>query len=147
MATPPTTYQVRARSLAHSDASVDVGTQTLPVDASWASAEPSGLPGPAELLSAAFAACLMKNLERSSAIMKFHYQRADIDVTARRQDNPPKFVEIEYEVRLVTDEDERRVDLLHRNLRQFGTVHNTLAAVCDVHGTVVRVPVPVGEGR
>jgi len=32
-------------------------------------------------------------------------------------------------MRLVTDEDERRVDLLHRNLRQFGTVYNTLAAV------------------
>jgi uncharacterized OsmC-like protein len=147
MTTPAATYRVRARAVSHGDASVDVGTQTLPVDASWAAAEPSGLPGPAELLSAAFAACLMKNLERSSAIMKFHYQRADIDVTARRQDSPPKFVEIEYEVRLVTDEDERRVNLLHRNLRQFGTVYNTLAAVCDVDGTVVRVPVPVGEGR
>lgn len=147
MPTPPTTYQVRARAESHGDASVDVGTQTLPVDASWAAVEPSGLPGPAELLSAAFAACLMKNLERSSAIMKFHYQRADVDVTARRQDSPPKFVEIEYEVHLVTDEDERRVNLLHRNLRQFGTVYNTLAAVCDVHGTVVPVPVPVGEAR
>jgi len=57
------------------------------------------------------------------------HQRADIDVTSRRQDSPPKFVEIECEMRLVTDEDERRVDLLHRNLRQFGTVYNTLAAV------------------
>ena len=29
------------------------------------------------------------------------------------------------------------MNLLHRNLRQFGTVDNTLAAACDVRGTIV----------
>jgi uncharacterized OsmC-like protein len=140
MATSPTSYHVRAHSTAGGSASVTAGNQTVPVDASWAEAEPSGLPGPAELLAAAFSACLMKNLERSSSILRFGYQRADIDVHARRQDVPPMFVEIEYQIRVVTDEDERHVNLLHRNLRQFGTVYNTLAAVCDVHGTVVAVP-------
>ena len=142
MQTPPTTYRVRARSVSGGEASVDTASQTLPIDAQWAADEPSGLPGPAELLSAAFAACLLKNLERSSAMMGFDYERADIDVTARRQDNPPEFVEIEYEVRIVTDEVERRIELLHRNLRQFGTVYNTLAAACHVHGDVLPVPVP-----
>ena len=140
MSTPPTTYHVHAHSTAGGSASVTAHNQTVPVDASWGAAEPSGLPGPAELLAAAFSACLMKNLERSSAIMRFGYRRADIDVRARRQDAPPMFVEIEYQVRIVTDEDERRVTLLHRNLRQFGTVYNTLAVACDVHGTVVAVP-------
>ena len=82
----------------------------------------------------------MENLERSSALLSFRYEHADIDVRTRRQDIPPQFVEIEYEVRLPTDEDERRVDLVHRNLRQFGTIDNTPAAVCDVHGSVVVVP-------
>lgn len=82
----------------------------------------------------------MKNLERSSALLSFRYEHADVDVRPRRQDIPPRFVEIQYEVRLVADEDERRVDLVHRNLRQFGTGYNTLAAVCDVHGSVVIVP-------
>jgi uncharacterized OsmC-like protein len=72
-------------------------------------------------------------------LLSFRYEGADIDVRARRQDSPPRFVEIEYEVRLVTSESERRIDLLHRNLRQFGTVYNTLAAVCDVHGSVLTV--------
>lgn len=98
--------------------------------------EPSGAPGPAELLAAAFASCLMKNIERTSTLIGFTYNSADVRVQARRQDSPPQFVEVEYDVRIVTDEPERRVDLLHRNLRQFGTVYNTLAAVCDVHGTV-----------
>ncbi|MGW3071332.1 hypothetical protein [Kitasatospora sp. NPDC001132] len=35
-------------------------------------------------------------------------------------------------------------DLLHQNLRRFGTVYNTLAAVCDVDGTVVPVAPPAG---
>lgn len=149
MSTPPTTYHVQAHSTAGGSASVTMGNQTVPVDASWGVTEPSGLPGPAQLLAAAFSACLMKNLERSGAILRFGYQRADIDVRARRQDAPPMFVEIEYQVRIVTDEDERRVNLLHRNLRQFGTVYNTLAAVCDVHGTVVAVPPgeTTGPGR
>jgi hypothetical protein len=41
---------------------------------------------------------------------------------------------------VVTDEPERRVELAHRNLRNYGTVYNTLAAVCDVHGEMVAVP-------
>lgn len=137
---PPTSYRVQAHVAAGGVAAVTAGNQTIPVDAMWAADEPPGTPGPAELLAAAFAACLMKNLERSGALLSFRYEHADIDVRTRRHDIPPTFVEIEYELRLVTDEDERRVDLVHRNLRQFGTVYNTLAAVCDVHGSVVIVP-------
>ncbi|HEX5331256.1 MAG TPA: OsmC family protein [Cellulomonas sp.] len=139
---PPTSYRVHAEVWAGGESTVTAGNQTIPVDSTWAADEPAGTPGPAELLAAAFAACLMKNLERSSALLSFRYEHADIDVRARRQDIPPRFVEIEYELHLVTDEDERRVDLVHRNLRQFGTVYNTLAAVCDVHGSVVIVPTP-----
>ena len=70
------------------------------------------------------------------------YQHTEVDVVARRQDTPPKFVEISYELRLVTDEPERRVELLHRNLREYGTVFNTLAAVCAVDGRVLAVAPP-----
>jgi uncharacterized OsmC-like protein len=136
----PTTYRVIGRGGGGRGASITAGTREIPIDASWGADEPSGLPGPAELLTAAFAACLLKNLERSSAMLPFRYHGAEVDVRARRQDSPPKFVEIEYEIRIVTDEEPRRVDLLHRNLSQFGTIYNTLAAVCDVHGTVVVIP-------
>ena len=95
------------------------------------------MPGPAELLAAAFAACLLKNLERASRVLPFGYRHAEVDVTARRQDTPPAFVEIGYELRLDTDEPERRIQLLHYNLRRFGTVYNTLAAACHIHGRIV----------
>jgi uncharacterized OsmC-like protein len=133
------TYQVRARASASGAAHADAGTETITFDASWGNG-PSGLPGPAELLAAAFAACLLKNLARCREFLSFSYEQAEADVTARRQDVPPKFTEITYELRLVTGEPQRRIDLLHRNLRRYGTVYNTLAAACDVHGRVIASP-------
>lgn len=138
---PPATYRVRARAGASGAAHADAGTETITFDASWGNG-PSGLPGPAELLAAAFAACLLKNLARAREFLSFSYERAEVDVTARRQDAPPKFTEITYELRLVTGEPQRRIDLLHRNLRSYGTVYNTLAAACDVHGRVIASPPP-----
>jgi uncharacterized OsmC-like protein len=135
---PPAVYEVHARALGGGRAEVDAGSETIAFDASWAT-EPTGLPGPAELLASAFAACVLKNVERAGQLLPFRYQHAEVDVVARRQDTPPKFVEITYELRLVTDEPERRVELLHRNLREYGTVFNTLAAVCAVDGRVVAV--------
>jgi hypothetical protein len=73
-------------------------------------------------------------------MMPFRYLSVDIEVRAHRQDAPPRFVELEYEIRIMTTEDGRRVEMLHRNVQQFGTVFNTLAAVCDVHGTLTAVP-------
>ena len=139
MASPPMTYTVQARASAAGPAEVDAGSEIVAFDASWA-VEPTGLPGPADLLASAFAACLLKNTERASKLLSFRYERAEVDVLARRQDKPPRFVEISYELRLVTAEPEHRVELLHHNLRKFGTVYNTLAAVCAVDGQVTATP-------
>lgn len=70
---------MRARTIKPGTAEVDVGSETISFDASWAS-EPSGLPGPAELLAASFSACLLKNLERAGQLLDFHYERAEVDV-------------------------------------------------------------------
>jgi len=136
----PTIYTVTAASIAGAGpAQVHTGQETIDLDASWGKA-PSGLPGPAHLLAAALAACLLKNLARAEDLLSFSYQRAEVQVTARRQDVPPKFTEFTYQLRLVTDEPQRRLDLLQRNLAGYGTVYNTLAATCEVHGSVVAVP-------
>ena len=84
MRAPPTTYHVHAHGESDGDAVIQAAELTLPVAARSDVDEPSGLPGPAELLFATFAACLMKNVERSSALTGFASDSADIDVTARR---------------------------------------------------------------
>ncbi len=134
----PTSYAVRASTTSPGRARIMARDEPIDVDSSW-SGEPSALPGPGEVLAAALAACLLKNLERLRVLVDFHYESAQVDVTARRRDMPPSFVEFEYEVRVTTEETEHRVELVHTNLRKYGTVFNTLAASCDVHGRMVIV--------
>lgn len=131
----PTEYRVVATATPRGATLARVGGDAVMLDTSWAR-EPSGHPGPAELLASSFAACLLKNLARTHDLIGFEYERAEVEVVARRQDVPPRFVEISYAIRLCTQEPVRRVELAHANLRKFGTVYNTLASVCDVHGSV-----------
>ena len=146
----PLTYSVIARTTTPGCAEIAFDGELVRFDRSWAS-DPSGLPGPAELLAASFSACLLKNLERAGQLLEFRYDDAEVEVVARRQDDPPRFVEITYRMRITTAEPQRRIDLIHRNLQKFGTVYNTLAAVCAVHGTIEasvhREAAPQSEGR
>jgi uncharacterized OsmC-like protein len=96
--------------------------------------------GPADLLATAFAACVLKNVERFSGILRFRYDGASMSVTAEREDRPPRISRIRYVLRITTDEAADRVDLLRRNLERFGTIYNTLAAACPIAGEIVAGP-------
>lgn len=101
--------------------------------------------GPADLLGAAFAACLLKNVERFSRILPFAYEGASVQVSLEREERPPRISRIRYQLRLVTDEPPHRIELLERNLVQFGTIYNTLSQACDVSGEVVAEATPHGD--
>lgn len=135
MTAAPLTYSVSARADASGGMLLAAGDD-LALETRWQPDARSTHPGPAELLAGAFAACLLKNVARSSAMLPFAYESVQVEVTMRRQDAPPRFTAIEYALHLVTAEPAHRVELLHRNLQKFGTVYNTLAAVCEVSGTV-----------
>ncbi len=140
---PPMSYAVRARTVRPGRSEIDAGGSRIAFDSSPAPGDE--LPGPAELLAGAFAACLLKNVERFSQILPFAHAGASVTVEIERQDSPPRFTRIRYELRVVTDEEPRRVALLHHNLRKHGTVYNTLAGVCEVTGELIADPVPPGE--
>jgi uncharacterized OsmC-like protein len=93
--------------------------------------------GPAELLVSAFAACVLKNVERFSGTLPFAYQGASIRVIAEREEKPPRITQIKYVLSITTKELPDRVDLLHRNIRKFGTIFNTIASACQVSGEIV----------
>jgi uncharacterized OsmC-like protein len=97
--------------------------------------------GPADLLATAFAACVLKNVERFSGILPFRYDGASISVTAEREDRPPRISQIRYVLRIRTDEPAQRVDLLRRNIERFGTIFNTLSTACQITGEIVAEPV------
>jgi uncharacterized OsmC-like protein len=106
------------------------------------------LMNPAELLLSAFAACLLKNVERFAEKLHFSYQRAAIHVHGVREEPPPRLTHITYELTLWTAEPAARIHLLDRNLRKYGTIYNTLATSCEVAGEInVLPPVPTPSGE
>lgn len=93
---------------------------------------------PAELLLAAVAACMIKGAERVLPLLKFDLRGMQVKLTADRQDTPPKLVSVRYEIIVETDEPDHRLDLLHKNIRKYGTISNTIAAGADLDGVIRR---------
>ena len=93
---------------------------------------------PAELLLAALAAGVLKGIERVTPMLRFELRGVEITVRGLRQDAPPLLASIGYEIVVDTDEADRRLELLHSNVRKYGTVYNTLAADTTLTGTLRR---------
>lgn len=93
---------------------------------------------PAELLLAALAACMLKGIERVTPILDFSFRGVRVVVHGIRQDVPPRMESIDYEIIVDTDEPDRRLELLHDNVRKYGTVFNTVAPGTTLSGTLRR---------
>ena|SRR6478672_4793210 len=94
---------------------------------------------PAELLLAAIAACMIKGIERVAPMIHFQFRGVEVRLHGVRQDSPPFMSSISYDLIVDTDEDDRRLDLLHQNVRKYGTISNTVAAATKLEGKIVRV--------
>ncbi len=109
---------------------------TLPLDTDLAG-NPDAF-NPAELLLAALSACMIKGIERVTPILKFQLRGVEVIVDGVRQDVPPKMESIRYQIVVDTDETDRRIDLLHDNVKKYGTVFNTVAPGTDLAGVMRR---------
>ena len=93
---------------------------------------------PAEMLLGALAACIIKGAERVLPTLGFSLRGLEMNLHAVRQDSPPKIVSIDYVIAVDTDEPDHRIELLHTNIRKYGTISNTLAAAVPINGTIRR---------
>jgi uncharacterized OsmC-like protein len=93
---------------------------------------------PAELLLAALAACILKGAERVLPVLDFRLRSIDVRLHGVRQDSPPRLVSIDYVITVDTDEPDHRLELLHTNIRKYGTISNTLSTSVALTGTIVR---------
>ena len=93
---------------------------------------------PAELLLAALAACMIKGIERVTPMLKFQLRGVNVRLHGVRQDTPPKMLSITYELTVDTDESDRRLELLHQNVKKYGTVFNTVAPGTELTGSIRR---------
>jgi uncharacterized OsmC-like protein len=93
---------------------------------------------PAELLLAALSACIVKGIERVTPLLGLSLAGVEVRVEGVRQDVPPKMESIDYEIIVDSDEPDRRLELLHDNVKKYGTVFNTVAAGTRISGVLRR---------
>jgi uncharacterized OsmC-like protein len=101
---------------------------------------------PAELFLASVAACMIKGIERVTPMLKFELKAVEVRLRAVRQDTPPKIQSIDYEISVDTDESDHRLELLHSNVRKYGTISNTVAEATHLSGVLRRMTAP-GEAE
>ena len=93
---------------------------------------------PAELLRAALSACMIRGMERVVPLLKFDMRGVEVLVIGVRQDVPPRMECISYEIIVDTDESDQRLNLLHENIKKYGTVFNTVAPRTNLAGVLRR---------
>ncbi len=94
------------------------------------------LPNPAELFLGSFAACILKNVERFSGMMRFSYEKAELTVNAERLENPPRMDHLTYELTIYTQDEKLNSALLKKNIEKFGTIYNIVKQVCEISGNI-----------
>jgi uncharacterized OsmC-like protein len=129
-------YNVSAKRLDDTGSKAMAGEASIILDTGMAG-RPDAL-NPAELLLASLAACMIKGAERVAPMIKFDLRGLEVSIHGQRQDSPPKMLAITYELVVDTSETDERIELLHKNIRKYGTISNTLDAALDLSGTIRR---------
>ena len=91
---------------------------------------------PAELFLAAIAACMIKGIERVTPMLDFELRGVEVRLHAVRQDAPPLITSVDYVLIVDTDESDQRLELLHKNVRKYGTISNTVALATKLEGVI-----------
>lgn len=129
-------YSVTAHRIDAHGSQARAGEATLVLDTDLAGRADAF--NPAELFLASIAACILKGIERVMPLLGFDLTGAEVRLHGQRQDAPPKMVSVTYEVIVDTDESDQRLDLLHKNIRKYGTISNTVADAVNLTGTIRR---------
>lgn len=127
-------YQIKASSISDQDAVLHIKQSNIDFGTT---AKTSGiLPNPAEVFLGAFAACMLKNVERFSGMLKFTYTKASLEVNAVRLEKPPRIDSINYVLKINSNDKNLNTDLLKKNIEKFGTIYNTVKLACAISGTI-----------
>ena len=140
MTTPKMTFHVEARRRDVHGSLATCKSAEIALDTDL-SGNPQAF-NPAELLLAALSACMIKGIERVAPMLEFSLRGVSVTVDGVRQDVPPRLESIHYEIVVDTDESDHRLELLHDNVKKFGTVFNTVAPGTSLTGILRRKSVP-----
>jgi uncharacterized OsmC-like protein len=127
-------YQIKASSISNQDAVIQIKESNIDFGTTEKTAET--LPNPAEIFLGSLSACMLKNVERFSTMMKFTYSKATIEVQATRLEKPPRMDNVIYNLTIYSNDKKLKIALLKKNLEQFGTIYNTVKKSCTISGTI-----------
>jgi uncharacterized OsmC-like protein len=133
---PKMTFQVVSRRLDPNGSVAHCKDATLTLDTALAGRRDAL--NPAELLLTALSACMIKGIERVTPTLKSSLRGVEVRIHGVRQDVPPRMERIDYEILVETDEPDHRVELLHENVKKYGTVFNTVAPGTVLEGVLRR---------
>lgn len=128
-------YSINAVSEAANDAMIHVKQSHIGFGTTEKTS--ATLPNPAELFLGSFAACILKNVERFSGMMHFSYEKAELEVHAKRLENPPRMDYLTYELTIYSQDEKLNRALLKKNIEKFGTIYNTVKQICEISGNIV----------
>lgn len=130
-------YIIQASGHSNNNASVSIKKTSINFGTTADSEDT--LANPAELFISSFAACILKNVERFSGLMKFTYSHSEIEVTGIREEKPSRISKLFYSLSIHTTAQNINTDLLKRNIEKFGTIYNTIEQICEINGSIVLV--------
>ena len=93
---------------------------------------------PAGLLLASLAARMIKGAGRMTPMIKFDLRGLEVSCHGQRQDSPPKMSALTCDLIVDTSETDERLAPLHKNIRKYGTISNTLDAALTLSGAIKR---------
>ena len=71
--------------------------------------------------------------------MHFEYSKAEIIVTATRLEKPPRMDEINYVLTVYSQDRKLNINLLKKNIENFGTIFNTIKSSCSITGEIKKL--------
>lgn len=131
-------YTVTARRIDAHGSEARAGDAVLTIDTDLSGRADAF--NPAELFLASIAACMLKGIERVTPLLGFQLRAVSVRLHGIRQDTPPRMLSVSYEIVVDTEESDSRLDLLHKNVRKYGTISNTVADALILEGVLIREP-------
>jgi uncharacterized OsmC-like protein len=129
-------YQITAHRIDANGSTAQAGAAEIVLD-TCLDGRPDAF-NPAELFLASIAACMIKGIERVCPILGFELSGVKVQLHAKRQDAPPMITAVDYEIVVTTQESEVRLELLHKNVKKYGTIFNTVSQAVAIEGRLVR---------
>lgn len=129
-------YTVTARRIDAHGSEARAGDAVLTIDTDLSGRADAF--NPAELFLASIAACMLKGIERVMPLLNFQLKGVSVSLHGVRQDTPPRMLSVTYDIVVDTEESDSRLDLLHKNVRKYGTISNTVADALELSGIIRR---------